>query len=286
LLSSSTGITLENSMAKEAVIQIADTHVNSTLGLCKPGLVRDDGDPYDLNTIQRWLLKSWEQCLDDIGTLTKGYYRSLVVDGDAIEVDTKDRSWQIISRNPSTALGLAIDIFDPLVTMCDTSFFLRGTEAHTGKSGWAEEALAKDFGSERDPATTNYSWWHLRAKFSGVSFDIAHHYSMGQLPWTFGNSAMKLAATAMWDYMEWEEKPPDIVVRAHNHRFADSGRTYPTRAVFLPCWQWHTAHLHRLGKANARPHIGAVVFLCDKGEYTFHELLYRPTRSTPWVRKS
>lgn len=272
-------------MAKEAVILIADLHCNSTLGLCKPGLQRDDGELYELNQIQRWLWHTWEKFLDDVDGLVNGYRVNLILVGDLVELDSKARSWQIISKNPSTAIHLCVDIIEPLVQVADTVFILRGTEAHSGRSAWSEEEIAKDLKAEPEPDTGARSWWHLRAGFSGVSFDIAHHAPMGNLFWTYGNSAPRLAIGTMMDYMDWGERPPDIVARAHNHRFADSGRTYSTRGIFLPGWQFHTAYLHRLGKANARPHIGACVFLCDDGKYKFHDLRYRPVRSEAWKSK-
>lgn len=272
-------------MAKEAVVQVADLHINSTLALAKPGILRDDGDVYLPNLTQKWLWTQWEMCLTDIENLTKGYHVNLVLVGDIIELDAKTRSWQIISRNPATALSHTIDVLEPLVKMADTTFVLRGTEAHTGQSAWAEEEIARDIDAEAEPNSRTKSWWHLRADFSKVTFDIAHHHSMGNLPWTYANAANKLAFTVMQDYIDWGEKPPDVATRAHNHRFADSGRTYPTRGIFLPAWQFHTAYLHRVGKANARPHVGACVFLCDNGEYKFHDLIYTPRRSKPWTRK-
>lgn len=267
---------------REALTIIADSHINSTLALCKPGLVNDDGNQYVLNSVQRWLWPVWERCLQRIETLTTGYVRNLALNGDIVELDSKDRSWQIISRNPASIQEHAQEIFDPLVQMHDNLFVIRGTEAHSGKSAHAEEEFARDMGAIKCDDTGTYSWWHLRAAFGGVSFDIAHHATMGNLPWTFGNAANKLAITVINEYVEWGEDPPDVAVRAHQHRFADSGRTYSTRGIFCPCWQWHTAYLHRIGKPNARPHIGALVFLCDDGEYSFHDIRFRPSRSKPW----
>jgi len=274
-------------MAREATILISDTHTNSTLALAKPGVCLDDGTPYQLNTIQRWLLPVWEQCLDDIETLTKGYHRNVLLNGDIVDVDAKDRTWQMITKNPAMAKRHACEVLEPVVDMSDTLFVMRGTEAHTGTDAYLEEEIAENFDAERNPDTGQYSWWHLRAKFSGVTFDVAHHYGMGRLAHTYANSANKLAFNTMWHYIDWGEKPPDLVIRAHNHRFADSGRTYDTRAIFCPAWQYHTPYLYRLGAANDRPHIGALVFLCeDDGSYKFHDLLYRAKRSKPWRRQS
>jgi len=273
-------------MAKEAVILVADTHINSVLGLLKPGVVRDDGESYQLNQVQKFLWKAWEEFLTEIDKITEGYTKNLVLVGDIVELDAKARSWQIITQNPSTAITFATDVFEPLVARMDTTFVVRGTEAHTGKSAWAEEEIAKDFDTEPDPQTGAKSWWHLRASFSGVRFDIAHHHSMGRLPWTYANSANKLAFATIVEYVNWGEDPPHLAIRAHNHQFADSGRTYMTRGIFLPAWQFHTAYLHRIGKPNAMPDIGGCIFLCDNGQYEFVDRRYKPQRSTEWKSQS
>ena len=44
-----------------------------------------------------------------------------------------------------------------------------------------------------------FSWWHLKLVAAGVSLDIAHHASMGRLPWTRPSSATKLAAVTMFE---------------------------------------------------------------------------------------
>lgn len=267
---------------KQAVVLIADTHFNSTKSICKPGFVTDDGNSHELSKTQRWLWETWERCLDEIEEVTSEYHKNIILLGDVVEIDGKYRSWQMLSRNPADILRLSEEILEPVVAMSDDFFVLRGTEAHTGKSAWAEEEIARDFSAVQDTDTGMNSWWHLRAEFGGVKFDLAHHASMGQLQWTYGNSAMKLSYETMSYYYDWYEAPPDIVARAHNHRFADSGLTYDTRAFFLPCWTYATSYLHRIGKANARPHIGALVFLCEDSKYDIVPLLYRPKREPIW----
>lgn len=272
---------------RESVILLADLHINSTLGLCMPGVVRDDGDRYDLSAIQLWLWHTWEKCLDKIKEITTSYRRNIVLVGDLTDLDIKGRSTQLVTMNPSTVLRVTADILDPVAKMADCFFVVRGTEAHSGKSGWSEEEVARDLGAVKDPSTGDSAWWQLRADFGGIRFDIAHHASMGQLPWTYGNSAMKLAITTMNEYADWGEPAPHVVARAHAHRFADSGLTYPTRAFFLPAWQWSTtSYLHRLGKSNARPHIGALVFLIEDGSYVVHDLRFKPKREPIWKKLS
>lgn len=271
---------------KESVITVSDMHINSTMGLCRPGLYKDDGNELTLNVVQKWLFPTWERFLDEALAYTEGTHRNLVLVGDIGDCDLKDRSLQLMSKNNADMLNMACETLEPLVNACDTSFMIRGTEAHTGQSNWLEEAIASNFNMEMDDSRKAYSWWTLRAIFGGVNFDIAHHTSMGGMFHTYANAAMKLAYTTMQEYWDWGDTPPDVVVRAHNHRWADSGTTFDTRAFCLPAWQWKTAYLNRLGKMNVRPHIGSMAFLCDDGEYTFKSFRYRPKRESVWTRDS
>ena len=271
----------------EAVVLVADTHTNSLMGLAPPKVQRDDGSPVGVSKVRRWLSHTWERSWADVHEYIKdSEHKTLIINGDAAELDAKGRTTRIISRNPATILRMCIDLWEPVVSEFDDLFVIRGTEAHTGNAGWVEEALADDLGAIKDTDTDMSSWWHLRGMFGGVKFDVAHHAPMGSLPWTYATAPARYAAQVMWEYeIEWGEKAPDVVVRAHNHRFAESGRTYPARVFSLPCWQFPTAFVHRLGKANARPHIGSLAFLCENKKYQWEDFRYQPRRSKAWERK-
>ena len=264
-----------------AAVLYADLHMNSTMGLCKPGIQRDDGEQYQLNDIQAWLWQVWNRANDKVDKLTEGTTRYNIYDGDTVDIDTKGFTDQVISHNPTTALKLGTDVLEP-VAKKGTNFFIRGTEAHTGTGGWAEEELARDLGAEKDPTSGAFSWWHFRGEFDQVRLDVAHTWMTSGLPWTRGNAAVKLAALTMVQYMEWNEPPPHIVARAHSHDYADSGTTYPTRGLMLPCFQWKNGYSYKKPLQNSRLSIGIVVIICDSGSYTIHDLRYQPKRAPLW----
>jgi hypothetical protein len=270
----------------DAVIVVSDTHINSTVGLSPNLVYNDNGDKVESNKTRRWLNRAWLSFLDDAEQMTEGYRRIVVLNGDLAEYDSNNRSWQMISRNPSTIVTMACDVFEPLANMADKMFVLRGTEAHTGKNAYIEEEIAKDLGAEPDPETGTASWWHLRSRWAGVRFDIAHHVTMGTLPHTEKNAANKLAYLTTWAYaVEWKEPLPHIVIRSHTHRYADSGYNYEVRAYLTPAWQSKTAYIHRIGKANDKPQIGGLVFLCNNGKTTNDpRLIYKPPRRTVWTK--
>ena len=270
---------------KEAVVFLADNHINGKTALTAPDIQDDDGDIYKQNLIQEWLWYTWNKCIDDIKNVIGKCYTTIIFNGDVVDLDSKKRSLQMVSRNPATIMRMARKTLEPMLELADRFFIVRGTEAHVGQSGWIEEMLAESLGAEPNKEVGQASWWHLRAEFSGVKFDIAHHTSMGTLPYTYPNTMSRLIQVARLNYLEWGETPPDVMVRAHNHRHVDTGTTFSTRGVSLPCWQFPNSYIYRIGKENDKPHIGASVFICDNGEHTYKPLLYEPKRSPTWTRK-
>lgn len=256
----------------------SDLQTNSTVGLCPPIIELDDGGSYRSSRGQRWLWHNW--C--DFIERAEGYKQQgdlwVVLDGDLGDGDHHDTT-QIITRNKNTMRKIAADTIDPLAKLASKLFVIRGTEAHVGKSASFEEQLAEDFGAEMDGK--NYSWWWLVANWRGVKVDIAHHCSMGAAPVARGNAANKLAVETIFDYADRREIPPDLVLRAHVHRHADSGSQYSVRAVILPCWQFATAYIYKL-KAGSLPSIGGVFIHIDQGRFSIEDAIYRPERKAVW----
>ena len=180
-----------------ALIIASDLHSNSSVAVCPPVINLDDGGTYHASRMQRqlwdWWLDSWDQvkALDD-------YEKVLVLNGDLGERDAKNRSAQIISVNKATQLKIALSVIVPALDAVDRVYVVRGTEAHTGVASELEESLAADITTAVpfDKKAGIYSWYQIRGKLAGKRVDIAHHASMGSLPWTKANSANKLAALA------------------------------------------------------------------------------------------
>ena len=262
-------------MAKTLLVVSSDHHINSTVALCPPIVNLDDGGTYRASRAQRWL---WDCWLNAWAKIKRMQYDRLVVvlNGDLGELDTKRRSNQIITPNKSTVLTMALDVLEPMLELSPDIYVIRGTQAHEGKSAWLEEAIAQDLdGVKRD--TNNASWWHLTGKINGTTVDIAHHVSMGSMPWTAPNSANKLAALLQWHYaVERRIAPPDLAVRSHNHRYADSGNNFSTRAYLTPCWSLLTEYGYRAGFENYRAHIGLLAFELDGADHKLHKITYTP----------
>ena len=190
----------------------------------------------------------------------------VILNGDIGELDTKRRSTQLISLNKADVMRYTIDSLSPLLDGADKAVFVRGTMAHTGGGGWLEEALAQDFDNAVRHSKDTASWYHFQGAIDGVKFDAAHHASMGRLPWTEKNAANRIAELATRYYnIELQQPAPDVVLRSHNHRYADSGENYDTWAVCLPCWQLKTEFIYRIGGEYGLPNIGGVAIVIENG---------------------
>jgi len=259
-----------------AVIAVGDLHVNSTAALSPPIVNLDDGGTFRASRPQRAMWESWLDFWTEAGRL-QADHKVGILNGDLGELDTKRRSNQLITTNKATIMHMLLDVLEPALDVLDAVYVIRGTMAHTGKSGWLEEAIANDI-TINVPSPTAVSWWHLRAMASGVRFDISHHASMGSLPWSERYAALKVATITRMRYFEMGQRPPNVIIRSHNHRYADSGNNYDdTYAFCLPCWSLLTEYAYRIGKENSIPDIGGMTFICDDGKFTNKKYIYKPT---------
>ena len=261
---------------------VSDLHTNSTVGICPPNIQLDDGGTYRQSKIQKWFWRNWLdtwQKYKDIKA-RENLPLVLIVNGDAGDGDHHDTP-QIITRNPTTQLRIAVDTLKPALDVADVIIIIRGTEVHVGKNAWIEEKLAEDIGAF--PCNDEmHSWWHLYAEFGGVTFDVKHHPESGSMrPWTAGGEANRIAAILTYNYALSGMRPPDVAFRAHKHKFLDSGTTHPTRVFATPAWQFSTAFVHRIGAGGDPPRCGSVYLICRDGKYVPDVIDYQVKRSKP-----
>lgn len=268
-----------------AGIVISDTHINSSVAVSPPTVNLDDGGTYRSSRIQRALWESWNDFHAQAERITEGMTRVLFLNGDIGELDTKRRSNQLITLNKATIQRIVLDVLEPALRYADHVVVVRGTMAHTGKAGWLEEAIAADLDNAIPSGNDVFSWYQFRGVLSGVKFDVAHHGKMGSIRQTSKGAAVRLAIDTMDKYRDMGESPPDVVIRSHNHRRADSGRNYPTFAMFTPAWQMMTEFGYRIGAENSLADIGGDVFICEGGRYTWHDYRYQPKVGKVWALK-
>jgi 3',5'-cyclic AMP phosphodiesterase CpdA len=261
----------------KTIAVIGDPHSNSTVGLCKPSINLDDGGTYQISKGQRWLWGNW---LDFLERVEQAKPDIIVFNGDTVEGDAKGRSYQVITRNKTNAISIAADTLDPLCQLAPIRYFIRGTAAHGGKSGNIEEDLAKDLGGVKVGAS--YSHWELHLNIENVLVHIAHHTSMSGIPWRRKDAANILASRIVMEYALNKERPPDLAIRNHVHRFADSNSTYPTRAVILGAWQLATEFTHKISP-DSLSEIGGGIFHFSAGTFDYEKIEYKPKGRT-WTK--
>lgn len=268
---------------KTALVVFSDLHVGSTVGLCPANVTLDDGGRYAATKAQLWLLDCWRRAWADVARLAAGYELWAVSNGDLCDGDHHG-TYQLWSRNPEDQIRTACDMLSPVQQLAHRLFVVRGTEAHVGGSSWFEEAIAHRIDAEPCPVTATHSWYRLPIIVSGVRFHVAHHASMGGKELSRGTSAAGQATDTLTYCAEHGLTIPDVVVRSHNHRWADSGTTYRVRAVGMPAWQLGTAYINGR-RPNSIADIGLCVWLCDAGRYTMHPIRFQPKEDRYWTSR-
>jgi hypothetical protein len=266
-----------------SVVILADTHSNHKMGLNPPEITLEEGDTWGACEIQKITWNSYMDCIEKVKKI-KGE-KIGIVNGDYIDIDEKNRTNQIISRDEATISSIGGDVIDPLARLCKKMYFVRGTEAHVGKGGAAEELIASDFtNAVVCPETKKKSWWYLPLEVEGVRMDIAHHPQTngGGRPFNTQGAIDRLASDTLFMYANRGDKPPDLVIRSHIHRYLDSRDAFRVRAIITPPFTLLGAFARRLG-INDEPQLGAIAIHCSGGKYEVEPILYQPRR-TVWVR--
>lgn len=258
----------------KTLVVVGDIHSNSAVAVCPPGVMLDDGNPYERNKVQRWLWDCWVDFCEQIKKRKKGQL-IIVVAGEAADAPYKYASHQYVSQDKFIARDIGISVLEPLVDQADYFYLTRGTEAHVGKSSGLDNTIAGNFDNVvRNPDTGAASWYWLPLEVEKVRCDIAHHVGMGNLPWTQRNYANMTAAKILFDCAEFSRPVPRLVFRQHVHRFADSYDNYGNiRCIIGGCWCAATSNIHRI-KPGALPEIGGTITYIDGDEFEVNKIKY------------
>ena len=262
---------------------IGDTHCNSRMGLCPPVFNLKDGGTYRPNKTQKYLWNSYVSFLDAVVETAKDVKPDKIgalLMGDMVDGDRKRRTHQIISRNASEVVDIAIQSLEPLYQLIDWCVFLKGTPAHVGKSGEIEEELASDCDIAQKNGENNYAWDEFYGTIGGVLFDAKHHGKLGYMRHTRTNALHTLAENLFGAYTERGEKPPRVALRGHVHLSRDTYDNHYVRAVTSPCFCGMTGYAHRV--SDDLPDVGGLIFVCEGGSYQLIKKEYRLKARRPW----
>jgi hypothetical protein len=272
-------------MSKSKVAQdivISDTHCGDRLALVpRKGVPLDDGGMYLPSRMQLQLCDMWDEFGRWVKHVTRGEPFNLIHNGDAVD-GVHHGSVHQFSHNLGDQVRCAVDVLGPLVALSresgGTYYHVRGTEAHIGKSGQTEEAVAKALGS-RPNEEGQHARWELWRRFphGGLAHYLHHIGTTGSAAYE-ATAVHKEMVEAFAEAGRWGDEPPHVVVRSHRHRHIEvrvpTNRGYGT-AVVTPAWQLKTPFTWKIpGARLSQPQIGGV--LIREGD----EELY--TRSKVW----
>jgi len=279
----STCILLGGTMLQiENLIMISDLHSGDQLGLCPAkGIALDEGGWYKPNSIQLKMAEMWEHFWYQwVPKVTRGEPYAVAVVGDAIE-GRHHRATHQITPNLATHKKVAYELLSPVRDACDGNFYLlRGTEAHVGPSGEDEETLAKELDAIPNEFG-QYARYELWKQVGDGLVHLMHHIGTTSSAAYEATAVHKELIEEFTEAARWGEKAPNVVVRAHRHRFLEvriaTEEVYGVSLV-LPGWQAKTPFAYKVAGARiALPQFGGV--LVKQGD----EELY--TRSKVWNLK-
>ena len=246
------------------LVVVSDIHAGCRLALLPPeGIELDDGGHYSPSDLQLKTWAMWREFWHEwVPLVTRGEPFAVCVNGDSMDGNHHNATTQI-SHNPVDQKRIAKAILEPIVQMCEGRFYMvRGTEAHVGQSAHAEEDLAEDLGAIPDEHG-NHARYCLWARLGKRLVHIAHHIgTTGSMAYETTALTKELADLCA-DAGRWGKEAPDVVVRSHRHRFAQS--TLPSRngnctCVTTPGWQLKTPFAHKIpGGRTTEPQMGGIL---------------------------
>lgn len=265
------------------LVVVSDTHCGCQMGLCPPeGMPLDEGGTVLPSKAQLSVWGLWDEFWNVwVPTVTRGEPYSVVMNGDAID-GVHHGSVSQMSHNLNDQCELAYRILKPIADKAHRYFHIRGTEAHVGKSAQEEERLAKRLGAVPNE-TGQHARWELWLRVGHGLVHVMHHIG------TAGSMAYETSAIqkeleqAFVEAGRWNEEIPDVVVRSHRHRNAET-RIQCYKGFATSCttagWQLKTPFVFKVaGARQTQPQIGGTLIRCgDEDVYTRHRLwkLSRP----------
>jgi len=243
---------------------VSDLHVGCQLGLCpEKGVRLDEGGLYQPSSIQRAIYAHWREFWDHwVPSVTKGEPFGIVLNGDTID-GVHHGSTHQISQNLQDQANIAYELLAPEVARAEGRLYMiRGTEAHVGKSGVQEEALAARLGAIPNEygQRARYELWKRIG--DGLVHFMHHIGSTGSQAYE-ATAVHKELVEAFTESGRWNERPPDIIVRSHRHRLIRT--EVPTHrrvsiAVVTPGWQAKTPFAWKIaGARQSLPQFGGIL---------------------------
>lgn len=269
------------------IVVVSDLHCGCELGLCpSEGARRDEGGRYMPSPVQKQIWKLWEEFWRvHVPRMTRRQPYTVVVNGECVDgVHHGSKSqW---SHNLADQAGCAVEILRPIVKRCQGRLIIiRGTEAHSGKSGEWDEWIARELKAipNRYGQHSRYELWKM---IGSNLVHILHHIGTTSASAYESTALYRELVEAYVDAGRWNDRPPDAIVRSHRHRHfcisVASGRGQAI-AVVTPGWQGRTPFAYKVaGSRQSQPQFGGIV-LHSEGQHGISEehKVWRLERDSP-----
>ena len=269
------------------LVVISDLHAGNQVGLCPPqGVTLDSGGGYTPNRIQQVMWGHWQEFWNEWVPLAgKGEPFTVVVNGDAID-GRHHKATDLVSGNLADQGKIAYEILAPVAELADGRFYMiRGTEAHAGIAGEAEEALAMRLGAVRDDETGTHSRFELWGRLGPVAdaplVHCLHHIGTTGRTHYESSAPMGELGELYTEAGRWGDDPPDVIVRSHRHRMIEirvpSKRGYAIVCT-TPGWQGKTPFTFKIagGRVSTPQFGGTLIRRGDVDLYTRHKVWRLP----------
>ena len=254
------------------LIVVSDLHCGCQFGLCPPVAQHFNGGgqyiPSDLQKkVWLWWIEFWEEW---VPMVTRKEPFAVLINGDSTD-GVHHKATTQVSHNLNDQKEIARSVLEPIVAQCSGNFYMiRGTEAHVGQSGQNEEMLAKELGAVPETLgldaegkkILNYARWLMWIELGEGLVHATHHIGTTGSTAYESTAPMSELANAFSEAGRWNERAPDVILRAHRHRAIQvevpTSTGYGICAV-TPGWQLKTPMIHRIaGGRMTTPQFGGL----------------------------
>lgn len=271
------------------IAKVSDVHAGGGTALCPKRVPLDDGGTYEASKLQQWEFQCWQDYWARVGAVRDELDAILITlfNGDLVDGQVRNTP-QVVSGNPNAQAAIVNACMAvPLALKPDHIVIVRGTEAHVGQQGSAEERIADGLRRDKrpvvvDPETNTSSWWHWRAEIAGVRLDATHHGRTGLREHTRGSQAVLHAHDILLAHVKAGHPYPQLCFRAHHHKFNDSGDSCPVRVITSGAWQYPTSYVKKVA-ADSLTDIGGWIVTLQDGAYDLEKVHFQPKeRGAVW----
>ena len=257
-------------------VVVSDLHVGCQLGLCPArGADIAEGGIYKPSEFQKQVIKMWKYFWNVyVPRITNGEYYDVVVNGECVD-GTHHNSTTQWSHNMADQARASVEILKPIKAKCPGKLYIiRGSEAHSGKSGQYDEWIARELDAHptKEGQFSRYELWKMLG--DGL-IHFNHHIG------TTSSSAYESTAVyreLIESYVEsgrWGDRPPDVIVRSHRHRHMCidiSTSNGKASSIVTPGWQGKTPFAHKIaGARQSQPQFGGIILSWSKKEKFIYE---------------